>query len=211
MDQQQYWMRDEREYQYHSTESFVKCFRAYNFPTLLEDQECHKYDKQESKTSESVDGKRIPRWYIFKACFEREVLLLKRNYPLHIFKAVQIVFLAFVLATLFFRTEMDHNDVFDGNKYMGSLFMGIAVVNFNGMTEQAVTVKRLPTFYKQRELLGLPGWALICTIFLISIPMSLMETGLWTLSTYYTIGYAPSPIRYPFFKKHYIKLLRNGE
>jgi len=30
--------------------------------------------------------------------------------------------------------------------------MGIAEVNFNGMTEFAMTVKRLRTFYKQREL-----------------------------------------------------------
>ena len=126
----------------------------------------------------------------------REVLLVKRNFAVHIFKAIQIIFLSFVLATIFFRTEMNHNTVFDGNKFMGSFFMGIAVVNFNGMTELAIIIKRLPTFYKQREVLGLPRWAILCSIFLVNIPMSLMETGLWTCSTYYSIGYAPSPMRY---------------
>jgi hypothetical protein len=126
----------------------------------------------------------------------REVLLVKRNSPIHIFKAVQIFFLAFVLATLFFRTQMGHNTVIDGNKYMGALFMSTAAVNFNGMTELAMTVKRLPEYYKQRELLGLPGWAILCSFFLINIPMALMETGLWTCPTYYAIGYAPSPVRY---------------
>ena len=85
---------------------------------------------------------------------------------------------------------MSQDTIFDGNKYMGALFMAVAAVNFNGMT-----VKRLPIFYKQRELLRLPGWAILCSTFLISIPMSLMETGLWTCSTYFAIGYAPSPVR----------------
>jgi len=90
---------------------------------------------------------------------------------------------------------MSQDTIFDGNKYMGDLFMAVAAVNFNGMTELTMTVKRLPIFYKQRELLRLPGWAILCSTFLISIPMSLMETGLWTCSTYFAIGYAPSPVR----------------
>jgi hypothetical protein len=64
------------------------------------------------------------------------------------------------------------------------------------MTEIAMTIKRLPTFYKQRELLALPGWAVLSSVFLIGLPMSLVETGLWTSLTYYVIGYAPSFIRY---------------
>jgi hypothetical protein len=79
---------------------------------------------------------------------------------------------------------------------MGSLFIAVVIVNFNGMTEIAMTIKRLPTFYKQRELLALPGWALLSSAYLISLPMSLLETGLWTSLTYYVIGYAPSFLRY---------------
>jgi len=141
-------------------------------------------------------SRRISRWNIFKACFSREVLLLKRNSPVHIFKTIQITVMALVISTLFLRTKMSHNSVLDANKYMGALFMAVVIVNFNGMTEIAMTIKRLPTFYKQRELLALPGWALLCSVYLISIPISLVETGLWTGLTYYVIGYAPSPIRY---------------
>ncbi|GJN28742.1 hypothetical protein PR202_gb16901 [Eleusine coracana subsp. coracana] len=96
----------------------------------------------------------------------------------------------------FFKTKMKHETVFDGNKYMGALFMAVAAVNFNGMAELTMTIKRLPIFYKQRELLGLPGWSMLCSIFLLSIPMSLLESVLWTFSTYYAIGYAPSPVRF---------------
>jgi hypothetical protein len=81
------------------------------------------------------------------------------------------------------------------------------IVNFNGMVEITMTVKRLPTFYKQRELLALPGWALIIPVFLISIPISLLQTGLWTILTYYVIGYAPSFIRYSSWSIQYSMII----
>jgi ABC-2 type transporter len=90
---------------------------------------------------------------------------------------------------------MNHQTVMDGNIYLGALFMGIMVINFNGMTELAMTIKRLPIFYKQRELLNLPGWAVLSSIFLLSIPISLLETSIWIGLTYYGIGFAPSPSR----------------
>jgi len=163
-------------------------------PRLAEEKLCSTNNTGKNKEVK-MNASRHSRWNIFKACFSREVLLLKRNSPVHIFKTIQITIMALVISTLFLRTKMSHKSVLDANKYMGALFMAVVIVNFNGMTEIAMTIKRLPTFYKQRELLALPGWALLSSVFLISIPISLVETGLWTGLTYYVIGYAPSPIR----------------
>ncbi|CAL5065164.1 unnamed protein product [Urochloa decumbens] len=44
MDQQQYWAGSEREYQYHSIESFEKYFRAYNLPRFLKDKQDNKHE-----------------------------------------------------------------------------------------------------------------------------------------------------------------------
>ncbi|KAL5229992.1 hypothetical protein ABZP36_028768 [Zizania latifolia] len=201
MDQKQYWLGDANKYQYHSIEKFAESFRTSYLPRLVENNQ--PTDAGKSKEVKTNTSRRISRWNIFKACFSREVLLLKRNSPLHIFKTIQITVLALVISTLFLRTNMSHNTVLDANKYMGALFMAVVIVNFNGMTEIAMTIKRLPIFYKQREVLALPGWALLSSVFLISIPMSLVETGLWTSLTYYVIGYAPSPIR---FIQHFVVL-----
>jgi hypothetical protein len=162
----------------------------------VEDNLCRSNNTGKSKEVKTSASHRISRSNIFKACFSREVLLAKRNLPLHIFKTVQITLLAFVISTIFLRTNMNHSSVLDANKYMGALFTAVVIVNFNGMPEIAMTIKRLPTFYKQRELLALPGWAVLSSVFLIGLPMSLVETGLWTSLTYYVIGYAPSFIRY---------------
>ncbi|KAL6661918.1 hypothetical protein ACP70R_001302 [Stipagrostis hirtigluma subsp. patula] len=203
MDQKQYWAGDENKYQYHSIEKFAESFRGSYLPRLVEDKFCGPYNTGNNKEIKMKTSHRISRWTIFKACFSREVLLLKRNSPVHIFKTIQITVMALVISTLFLRTNMSHNSVLDANKYMGALFMAVVTVNFNGMTEIAMTIKRLPTFYKQRELLALPGWALLSSVFLISIPISLVETGLWTGLTYYVIGYAPSLIR---FFQHFVVL-----
>ncbi|ONM53994.1 ABC transporter G family member 34 [Zea mays] len=192
-EQKQYWTGDKSQYKYHSIEDFIKCFRAYSVPQIVEDNQCTENgSKQAVRAGDSFI---ISKWEIFKVCLSREVLLLKKNYPVHIFKVIQIMFLAFVVGTLFFRSGMNQDTVLDGVKYLGALFMGVAVINFNCTIELGMVTKRLPIFYKQRELLELPGWALVCSVFLTSLPVSLMESGLWTFSTYYAIGYAPSAIR----------------
>ncbi|KAG2580460.1 hypothetical protein PVAP13_6NG344400 [Panicum virgatum] len=203
MDQKQYWAGDPNKYQYHSIENFAEAFRMSYLPRLAEEKLCSTNNTGKNKEVKMNASRQISRWNIFKACFSRELLLLKRNSPVHIFKTIQITVMALVISTLFLRTKMSHKSVLDANKYMGALFMAVVIVNFNGMTEIAMTIKRLPTFYKQRELLALPGWALLSSVFLISIPISLVETGLWTGLTYYVIGYAPSPIR---FIQHFLVL-----
>ncbi|CAM0879784.1 unnamed protein product [Alopecurus aequalis] len=203
MDQKQYWSGDENEYQYCPNDKFAESFRSYYLPRLVQENICRQNNARKSMEFKTSTCRTISRWNIFMACFSREVLLLKRNLPVHIFKTVQITILALVTSTIFLRTNMNHSSVVDANKYMGALFTAIVIVNFNGMTEIAITIKRLPTFYKQRKLLGLPGWALLSSVFLISLPMSLVETGLWTSLTYYVIGYAPSFIR---FIQHFLVL-----
>ncbi|KAL7168548.1 hypothetical protein ACSBR2_038893 [Camellia fascicularis] len=64
-------------------------------------------------------------------------------------------------------------------------------VLFNGLTEVALTVLRLPVFYKQRDFLFYPPWAFGLPIWVLSIPLSLVESAIWISLTYYTIGFAP--------------------
>jgi hypothetical protein len=206
MDQKQHWGGDKRIYQYCSNEKIAESFRSSYLPQLV--QENQLVPNNNTVKSESIKARSsLSRWNVFKACFSREVLLLKRNSPVHIFMTVQLTLLAFVISTLFLRTTMKQKSVLDASKYFGALFIAVMIVNFNGMVEITMTVKRLPTFYKQRELLALPGWALIILVFLISIPISLLQTGLWTILTYYVIGYAPSFIRYPSWSIQYSMII----
>ena len=84
----------------------------------------------------------------------------------------------------------------DGEKFLGALYFGLINVMFNGMAELAMTIMRLPIFFKQRDFMFYPAWAFALPIWVLRIPLSLMESGLWIILTYYTIGFAPAPSRY---------------
>ncbi|XP_030957212.1 pleiotropic drug resistance protein 2-like [Quercus lobata] len=89
------------------------------------------------------------------------------------FKTTQITIMSVIALTVFLRTEMPV-----GGKFFGALFF------------------RLPVFYKQRDFLFYPAWAFGLPIWVLRIPLSFMESGLWIILTYYTIGFAPSASRF---------------
>ncbi|KAJ6699302.1 PLEIOTROPIC DRUG RESISTANCE PROTEIN 1-LIKE ISOFORM X1 [Salix purpurea] len=91
---------------------------------------------------------------------------------------------------------MEVGTVIGGQKFFGALFFSLVNVMFNGMAELAMTVFRLPVFYKQRDFLFFPAWAFGLPIWVLRIPLSLMESGIWIILTYYTIGFAPSASRF---------------
>uniref|UniRef100_A0A165ZT11 ABC transporter domain-containing protein n=1 Tax=Daucus carota subsp. sativus TaxID=79200 RepID=A0A165ZT11_DAUCS len=95
-----------------------------------------------------------------------------------------------------FRTEMPSGTLADGGKFFGALFFSLINVMFNGMAELAMTVLRLPVFFKQRDFLFYPSWAFALPISILTIPVSLMESAIWIILTYYTIGFAPGASRF---------------
>ncbi|KAJ6717069.1 PLEIOTROPIC DRUG RESISTANCE SUBFAMILY PROTEIN [Salix koriyanagi] len=68
-----------------------------------------------------------------------------------------------------------------------------------GEKKRVTTVFRLPVFFKQRSSMLYPAWAFGLPICLFSIPVSLIESGIWVTLTYYSIGFAPAASR--FFKQ----------
>ncbi|KAG8048147.1 hypothetical protein GUJ93_ZPchr0008g14004, partial [Zizania palustris] len=77
MDQKQYWVGNECEYQYHPTEKFVESFRSSFLTQLRGLNICKQKGKKIVKTSKN---RGIFTWSVFQACFSRELLLVKRNY-----------------------------------------------------------------------------------------------------------------------------------
>ena len=59
--------------------------------------------------------------------------------------------------TVCFRTNMKHVSVAIGGIYMGAMFFGILMIMFNGFSELALTVMRLPIFVKHRDHLFYPA------------------------------------------------------
>lgn len=108
--------------------------------------------------------------------------------------------MAFVTMTLFFRTEMHRRTVDDGSVYMGALFFAIIIIMFNGFSELALTILKLPVFYKQRDFLFFPPWAYSIPTWILKIPITFVEVGIWVVMTYYVVGFDPNAGRYEKMK-----------
>ena len=99
---------------------------------------------------------------------------------------------ALVTMTVFFRTELHRNTAEDGGMYTGALFFGVVVIMFNGMSEISMTIAKLPVFYKQRDYKFYPSWSYALPSWVIKIPVSFLEAAVWTIITYYVIGFDPN-------------------
>ncbi|KAK8579730.1 hypothetical protein V6N12_070040 [Hibiscus sabdariffa] len=196
-DQQQYWCRENEPYQYVSVPKFVEHFNSFHVGQKLADELRVPYDKSKIHQAALVKEKYgISNWELFKACFAREWLLMKRNSFVYIFKTTQITIMSVIAFTVFFKTKMKAGHISNGTKFYGALFFSLINVMFNGMAELALTIFRLPVFFKQRDFLFYPAWAFALPIWVLRIPLSLLESGIWIILTYYTIGFAPSASRF---------------
>ncbi|XP_019059159.1 PREDICTED: ABC transporter G family member 39-like isoform X2 [Tarenaya hassleriana] len=196
-DQEQYWYRQDQPYSYVEVSDFTRGFNFFHIGQQSATELKVPYDKSKIHPATLVTEKYgISNWDLFKACFAREWLLMKRNSFVYVFKTVQITIMSLITMTVFFRTEMPVGTVEDGSKFYGVLFFSLINVMFNGMAELAFTVMRLPVFYKQRDILFYPPWAFALPVWLIKIPVSLLESGIWIIFTYYTVGFAPSAGRF---------------
>ncbi|CAK9153839.1 unnamed protein product [Ilex paraguariensis] len=199
-DQEQYWFRKNQPYRYVSVPEFAGAFNSFHIGQQVVQELRIPYDKSKAHPAALVKDKYgISNWELFKACFSREWLLMKRNSFVYIFKTVQITIMALIAFTVFLRTEMKYGTIPDAGKFYGALFFSLINVMFNGMAELAMTIFRLPVFFKQRDFLFYPAWAFAMPIWLLRLPISIVESVIWIVLTYYTIGFAPAASR--FFKQ----------
>ncbi|XP_060169752.1 pleiotropic drug resistance protein 2 [Lycium barbarum] len=199
-DQEQYWFRKSRPYVYISVPEFAESFNSFQIGEQIIVELTIPYDKFSVHRAALVKNKYgISNLELFKACFSRELLLMKRSSFMYIFKTAQITIMAIIALTVFLRTQMKAGSVRGSAKFWGALFFSLINVMFNGMQELAMTVFRLPVFFKQRDSLFYPAWAFALPIWVLKIPISFMESAIWIILTYYTIGFAPAASR--FFKQ----------
>ncbi|KAL0927355.1 hypothetical protein M5K25_001518 [Dendrobium thyrsiflorum] len=100
---------------------------------------------------------------------------------------------AIITMTVFLRMQVTI-DLEHSSYYVSSFYYTITRIMANGIEELYLSIVRLPVFYKQRDLY--PAWAYTIPISLLKIPLSLVESFIWTTLTYYVIGYAPELQRF---------------
>ncbi|XP_077211717.1 pleiotropic drug resistance protein 1-like [Tasmannia lanceolata] len=204
-DQQHYWVRKDEPYTFIPVKEFAEAFQSFRVGRKLGDELATPFDKNRSHPAALTTVKYgVSKKELLKACIAREYLLMKRNSFVYIFKTSQIIIIGTITMTVFLRTEMHRETVIDGGIYMGALFFSLVSIMFNGFAELAMTIAKLPVFYKQRDLLFYPPWAYALPTWILKIPISFMEVAVWVFMTYYVIGFDPNIVR---FLRQYLLLL----
>ncbi|GAB2293476.1 transcription factor [Dionaea muscipula] len=194
-DQEQYWAEKSKPYSYISVSEFARRFKEFHIGNQLTRDLAAFYDKKQSHGAALVFSKyAISKRELLKASFDKEWLMIKRKRFVYVFKSIQLIILALVASTVFLRTTLK-TTYNDGALYIGAMIFAMIVNMFNGFAELSLTVQRLPVFYKHRDLLFHPAWAFTIPKFLLHLPISFLESALWTVVSYYTIGFAPEASR----------------
>ncbi|XP_044483312.1 pleiotropic drug resistance protein 3-like isoform X3 [Mangifera indica] len=195
-DQAQYWYRTEVPYNYVAVDMFCRKFKKSSLGKKLREDLSVPFDKLKNhKDALSFDMYSVSNWKLFKACMSREFLLMKRNSFIYAFKTIQIIVIATIAMTVFIRTRMGI-DVIHASYYMGALFFGLLILLVDGVPELTLTTARLPVFFKQKELRFYPAWAYAIPTAILKVPLSVIESVVWTCLTYYVIGYTPEASRF---------------
>ncbi|KAB2069405.1 hypothetical protein ES319_A08G093800v1 [Gossypium barbadense] len=180
-DQEQYWTRIDEPYSFISVKEFAEAFQSFHIGQKLGDDLAIPFDKSKSHPDAlSKDKYGVPKKELLKACLSRELLLMKRNLFVYVFKMFQLIFIGFITVTIFLRIEMHRDTITDGGIFMGALFFILVTVMFNGFAELALTILKLPVFY------------------------NILDATLWVLMSYYVIGFDPNVGR--FFKQYLLLL-----
>ncbi|XP_057978363.1 ABC transporter G family member 42-like [Malania oleifera] len=198
-DQEQYWADRRKPYHYVAVGEFATMFKDFHVGLKLADDLSVAYDKRQNHESALVFTKSsVPKMDLLKASFDKEWLMIRRNAFVHVFKAIQIIIVAIFLSTMFLGTTLDIK-YDDGLLYIGAVIFSIIINTFNNFAEMPATMMRLPVFYKHRDLLFYPAWVFTLPNVLLRIPLSLLESAVWMIVTYFTIGYTAEANR--FFKQ----------
>ncbi|KAK9232141.1 hypothetical protein WN943_022384 [Citrus x changshan-huyou] len=207
-DQKQYWTHKEKPYRFVTVEEFAEAFQSFHVGQKISDELRTPFDKSKShRAALTTEVYGAGKRELLKTCISRELLLMKRNSFVYIFKLTQISSVALAFMTLFFRTKMHKHSLTDGGIYAGALFFATAMVMFNGLAEISMTIAKLPVFYKQRDFRFFPPWAYAIPSWILKIPISFLEVAVWVFLTYYVIGCDPNAGR--FFKQYLLFLAVN--
>ncbi|CAJ2674952.1 unnamed protein product [Trifolium pratense] len=207
-DQWQYWARKDEPYNFVTVKDFARAFELFHVGQQLGEEMADPFNKSKFHSNALITKKYgINKKELLRACVSRELLLMRRNSFIYIFKATQLTYLATLTTMLFLRPTMHHSTFEDAETYMGALFFTVTVAMFNGISELNMTIMKLPIFYKQRDLLFYPSWAYSLPPWILKIPVTLIEVAIWECISYYGIGYDRDTGR--FFKQYLVILCIN--
>lgn len=78
-------------YRYIPVREFAEAFRSFQIGKVIEEELAVPFDRENGHPAALTTSKYgVRNMELFKACFDRQLLLMKRNMPIYIFKACEV-------------------------------------------------------------------------------------------------------------------------
>lgn len=108
-DQEQYWHKSHQTYSYISVDMFLRKYKESPHGYKLTEELSVPFDKSKSnKNAISFSMYSLKKWALFRACMSRELLLMKRNSFIYIFKSVQVSQIILSTPYVSFKHHKEH-------------------------------------------------------------------------------------------------------
>ncbi|KAK9794008.1 hypothetical protein WJX73_008792 [Symbiochloris irregularis] len=198
-DQQAFWTNSDKEWTYFDNAQMSDYFKKSAIGEQVQQDLVNPMQPEEQAHNEAALVKTryaLNNWEMFKACWDREILLVQRNLFLYGFRTFQTVLLAVFTALTYVKPRMHTDTVADGNRFISVLFFSLMICMFDGITELNLTVDRLPGFYRQRDNRFYSAWAFVLPVTLLRLPYSLLVAVVWSVLVYFSVNLDPSPGRF---------------
>ncbi|KAM0921954.1 hypothetical protein ACQ4PT_006510 [Festuca glaucescens] len=139
-DQQQYWYCEQ--YHHVSVPEFAERFKSFHVGLQILKEMQIPFEKSKTHPAALTTKKYgISSKESLKAVMSRDMLLMKRNSFIYIFKVSQLIILGLMAMTVFLRTKMPSGQISDGGKFLGALTFSLITILFNGFAELQLTIK----------------------------------------------------------------------
>lgn len=90
-DQEQYWVHRDKPYGFVTTKEFSEAMKSFHIGRKLSDELAIPFNKSEGHPAALATKKNgVSKKELFKACMDRQILLMKRNKFVYIFKLAQV-------------------------------------------------------------------------------------------------------------------------
>lgn len=102
-DQEQYWARKDEPYKFVSSREFFEAFQSFHVGRELSNDLSVPFDKANKHPDALTTNKYgVKKRELLKACMSREILLMKRNIFVYLFKIIQVSHPASFIYLVFF-------------------------------------------------------------------------------------------------------------
>jgi ABC-type multidrug transport system permease subunit len=190
MDQDRYWSSG-RPYRYLTPRALHQAFQRTEASRRIEEELGSPFPRtQEAKAALAHQKYGSSSGALLRAVARRTWLLQRRTAVFAIIRTFQVVLMAFILSSAFWRESRQTVD--DGNYFLGVIFYSVLYQLLGGTSEMHLVVERLPVVHRQEANRFYPGWAFAAPTFLLRLPYSLLESALWSVLVYWIVGFDPS-------------------